>query len=81
MALAAFHGVSAFCNAGFSLFSGNLTAYRGDWTVNVTVMALIVLGGLGFFVLRELARGAAAAVGRRRFGFSLHSKLVFAVTA
>ena len=77
LALAVFHGVSAFCNAGFSLFSGNLTGYRGDWTVNVTIMLLIVSGGLGFFVLREIARGTAAAVRRRSFRFSLHSKIVF----
>ena len=81
LALAAFHGISAFCNAGFSLFSDNLMGYRGDWTVNVTIMLLIVLGGLGFFVLRELARGASAAIRRRRFRFSLHSKLVFVMTA
>jgi trk system potassium uptake protein TrkH len=81
LALAAFHGISAFCNAGFSLFSDNLIGYRGDWTVNVTIMLLIIFGGLGFFVLRELARGASAAVRRRRFRFSLHSKLVFVMTA
>lgn len=81
LALAAFHGISAFCNAGFSLFSDNLMSYRGDWTVNVTIMLLIILGGLGFFVLREIAGGALAAVRRRRFRFSLHSKLVFFMTA
>ncbi len=81
LALAVFHGVSAFCNAGFSLFSGNLTGYRGDWTVNMTIMFLIVSGGLGFFVLREIARGTAAAVRGRSFRFSLHSKIVFLMTA
>jgi trk system potassium uptake protein len=81
LALAVFHGISAFCNAGFSLFSNNLSGYRGDWTVNVTVMLLIIFGGLGFFVLRELARGASAVFLRRRFRFSLHSKLVFVMTA
>ena len=43
-------------------------------------MLLIVSGGLGFFVLREIAGGTAAAVRRRRFRFSLHSKLVFVMT-
>ncbi|HEX2694970.1 MAG TPA: TrkH family potassium uptake protein [Acidobacteriota bacterium] len=81
LVLSAFHAISAFCNAGFSLFSDNLMAYRGDWTVNVTVMLLIVLGGLGFFVLREITRGASAVLRRRRFRFSLHSKLVFVMTA
>jgi len=46
-----FHSVSAFCNAGFSLFSTNLMHYRGDLTVNLTVTTLIILGGLGFTTL------------------------------
>ena len=51
-----FHAVSAFCNAGFDLFGNysSLTAFRGDVLINLTVMALIVVGGLGFSVLRNL---------------------------
>lgn len=51
-----FHAVSAFCNAGFDLFGNysSLTAFRGDVIINLTVMALIVTGGLGFSVLRNL---------------------------
>jgi trk system potassium uptake protein TrkH len=52
--LGIFHAVSAFCNAGFSLFSDNLMGYVNDWPLNFTIMALIVLGGLGFPVLTEL---------------------------
>ena len=44
---AVFHAVSAFCNAGFSLYSDSLTAFRGNAVVMATVMALIVLGGIG----------------------------------
>ena len=54
---AVFHSVSAFCNAGFALFPDNasLTAFAADpWTC-VTIGSLIVLGGLGFPVLAELA--------------------------
>jgi len=54
-ALAVFHSISAFCNAGFSLFSNNLQNYPTDPTVNLVILALVVLGGLGFLVLRELA--------------------------
>ena len=50
---AVFHAVSAFCNAGFSLFSDSLMAWKGDWGVNLTVMSLIFLGGIGFSVLIE----------------------------
>lgn len=50
-----FHAVSAFCNAGFDLMGekeafSSLVSYRGDVLVNLTVMALIVIGGLGFLV-------------------------------
>lgn len=51
---AAFHGISAFCNAGFSIYSENLEGYIHDPAVNIVIMALIVLGGLGFLTLREL---------------------------
>ena len=51
-----FHAVSAFCNAGFDLFGNysSLTAFRGDALVNLAVMGLVVIGGLGFGVLRDL---------------------------
>lgn len=59
-----FHAVSSFCNAGFALPHDNLVAYRGTWQVYGVVMPLIVLGGLGFPVLRDVwdhLRGALAA--------------------
>ncbi len=49
-----FHSVSAFNNAGFSLFQDSLMRFRGDVTVNITVMSLIVLGGIGFLVVDDL---------------------------
>ena len=51
-----FHAVSAFCNAGFDLFGNysSLTAFRGDVLVNLTAMLMVVVGGLGFAVLRDL---------------------------
>lgn len=54
---ALFHAVSAFCNAGFSLNSNSLTAWRGNVAVNLIIMSLIICGGLGFSVLIEI-RGA-----------------------
>jgi trk system potassium uptake protein len=51
---AVFHAVSAFNNAGFSLFSDNLVSYQGDLIVNLTMMGLIVAGGIGFIVHYEL---------------------------
>ena len=51
---AVFHAVSAFCNAGFSLFAGSLTAWKGHWGINLVLMVLIVTGGIGFLVFLEV---------------------------
>ena len=67
-----FHAVSAFCNAGFDLFGNysSLTGFRGDILVNFTAMLMIVVGGLGFGVLRDLRR-------RLKGGYlRLHTRLV-----
>lgn len=53
-----FHSVSALCNAGFSTFGGGLQGLRFHWTSHVVIVGLIVLGGLGFPVLYNLARVA-----------------------
>jgi len=53
---AVFHSVSAYCNAGFSLFPDSLVHWQRDWGVNVVFMVLITAGGLGFYVLNECAR-------------------------
>lgn len=55
-----FHAISAFCNAGFDLTGvvapgANLNVFNDDPVVCITVMALVVLGGLGFFVWEEVA--------------------------
>lgn len=81
--LAVFHSISAFCNAGFSLWQDSLTRFAGDPLVNTTVMALIVLGGLGFVVLLELKLWITSFFHRPRrlFKLSLHSKIVLSATA
>jgi trk system potassium uptake protein TrkH len=53
---AVFHAVSAFCNAGFSLYPRNLEAQQGNGFYLAVIMALIVLGGLGFPVLSGILR-------------------------
>jgi trk system potassium uptake protein TrkH len=50
-----FHSISAFCNAGFSLFSNSFVGYNRSWGVYLVVCPLIVLGGLGFGVLYNVA--------------------------
>lgn len=71
------HAVSAFCNAGFDLFGGyrSLTGYVDDLTVNLVVTSLIILGGIGFYVLADIWEN------RRSRRFSLHTRLVLTVTA
>lgn len=77
---AVFHSVSAFCNAGFDLMGyfvegSSLSHYSDDWLVNLTVIMLIVVGGLGFLVWEDVVRN------RFRFKkYSLHSKIVLSMT-
>ena len=50
---AIFHSISAFCNAGFSLNTDSLILFKGNLPINLTIMFLVVLGGLGFSVIIE----------------------------
>ena len=74
-----FHSISAFCNAGFDIFGelqpgSSLGLFVRDPVVNLTIIALIVIGGLGFYVWTELGK-------RFRGGrFSVHTKLVLVIT-
>ncbi len=81
LGLSVFHSVSAFCNAGFSLFTDSLMAYRGDLLVNLVMIFLIVSGGLGFFVLQELKLALKNGLKKERIKFSLHTKFVASITA
>jgi trk system potassium uptake protein TrkH len=77
----AFHSVSAFCNAGFSLFSRSFLSYRSDTWINITLFLLIILGGMGFLVLQEMKEVFSGALRRRKTKISLHTKLVLALTS
>lgn len=50
-----FHSISAFCNAGFGLYSDSMVRYAGNWPVVLSISSLVVLGGLGFVVIMEVA--------------------------
>ncbi|MCD6150610.1 MAG: potassium transporter [Deltaproteobacteria bacterium] len=78
--LAIFHAISAFCNAGFSPLRDSLMGYRSDILVNMTVMLLIIAGGLGFLVIMELRYYLIHKMNRSRIFLSLHTKLVLTVT-
>jgi len=49
-----FHSISAFCNAGFSLFNNSMVGYNRSWQVYLVMAPLIILGGLGFGVHYDL---------------------------
>ena len=70
-----FHSISAFNNAGFDLFGNftSLTAYVGDPIVNITIMLLIICGGLGFIVLVDI-------LAYRKKKLRLHTKIVVQVS-
>lgn len=76
-----FHSVSAFCNAGFDLMGINeefcsLVDYSDNFLVNITVMMLITVGGIGFLVWDDILK--------HKFNFrkyQLHTKLVLTVSA
>lgn len=71
-----FHSISAFNNAGFSLFSDSLVGFAQNPWINVTICALIVLGGLGFPVVVDLQRFASERLAGRRPRLQLHSLMV-----
>ena len=91
-----FHSISAFCNAGFSLFSNSFISYNKRPQVYTVICPLIILGGLGFGVLYDLVNIAAERVKRffkRRFSkhyrfsmetpkrMQLQTKIVLSVSA
>ncbi len=71
-----YHAVSAFNNCGYSLFSDSLMGYRSDWIVNLTIMGLLILGGIGFIVLHELMARWRGSQKR----LSVHTKIVLITT-
>ncbi len=75
-----FHAVSAYCNAGFDLIGEdeafvNLTGWAADPLVNIVLIALIVMGGLGFLVWRDLREH------RRWSRLTVHTRIVLVMTA
>ncbi|HLG29803.1 MAG TPA: potassium transporter TrkG, partial [Candidatus Brocadiales bacterium] len=77
-----FHSISAFCNAGFSIFRNNLVDYQTDLVVNLTITFLIILGGLGFPVLANLYGLTVRLFNTERMEkATLHTKLVLFITA
>lgn len=71
-----FHGINGFCNAGFSLFPDSFIRYQDNILLNVTIMALIIFGGIGFSVIQNLYRRLRGQDKR----LTLHTKLVLSAS-
>lgn len=72
-----YHAISAFNNCGYSLFSDSLIRYQGDLIVNLTMMGLIIVGGIGFIVQYEVFEKMK----RRQKKLSVHTRIVLITTA
>ena len=82
-----FHSISAFCNAGFDILGdSSLMPYSTDYVINITIMILIILGGLGFTVLIDIINYIKYKIDKARnkkvklFVMTVHSKLTLTIT-
>lgn len=76
LGISVFHSISSFNNAGFDILGGfkSLVDYNDNILLNLTTSGLIIFGGLGFIVIKEIVQ-------KRNFKkFSLHSKVVITMT-
>ncbi|MGG7212298.1 TrkH family potassium uptake protein [Clostridium nigeriense] len=77
LGISVFHSIAAFNNSGFDILGGlkNLIPYKSNILLNLTTCGLIIFGGLGFLVIKEIIK-------KKRFKkFSLHTKIVLTMTA
>lgn len=77
LGISIFHSVASFNNAGFDILGGfkSLVDYKGDVLLNLVTAGLIIIGGLGFLVLRDCYKK------RSFFRLTFHSKVVLVTTA
>lgn len=80
--MAVFHSISAFCNAGFDLLGtpdakyASLTSYRANPVINLTIMALIIIGGIGFLTWDDIRTNKL-----RLHHYRMQSKVILTTTA
>ncbi len=73
-----FHAVSAFCNAGFALFTDNLMSFDKNILLNLTITSLIIIGGIGFNTIVDIIYYFKTP--GRHYQLSLNSKIVLYTT-
>lgn len=76
-----FHSVSAFCNAGLSMFPEGMAFYQQNSFVLITTMGLMLIGGLGFITIHEVIAYIASLRSKKRFCLSLNTKIVLYAVA
>ena len=76
LGISAFHSIAAFNNSGFDILGGyqNLIPYRDNVLLNLTTCGLIIFGGLGFYVIREILHK------RSLRNLSMNTKIVLTMT-
>jgi trk system potassium uptake protein TrkH len=72
-----YHSVMAFCNAGYALFNNNLEDFKFQPLISITIAFLLILGGIGFSVLKDIYETLKAR--RPLKTLSLHTKLILSV--
>ena len=77
---AVFHSVSAFCNAGFSLFSESIIPYNNNYIILLSISSLVILGGIGFVVLLDIKNYFSLRRQGKAGKISYHSKVVLIIT-
>lgn len=75
IAFSIFHSISAFCNAGFDILGESLVPYKKDLWLNLVIMSLVIIGGLGFSVYVDIYK-------KRKYSrYSIHTKMVLIITS
>jgi trk system potassium uptake protein TrkH len=75
-----FHSISAFCNAGFSLFSDSLMSFQGNVPLNLIISSLIILGGISFIVIMDTASGLKRIFSGGKAMLTINTKVVLRVS-
>ncbi len=80
---ATFHSISAFCNAGFSLWNDNIGRFTSDWKMTLIFAGLIIIGGLGFIVVSDIGKYLFSPFRNKRrkiTHFTLQTRTVLSMT-
>ncbi|MGK7930735.1 MAG: TrkH family potassium uptake protein [Microcystaceae cyanobacterium] len=80
--LSIFHSISAWNNAGFSLFSNSLEPYKNSFLINAVISVIVIVGGIGYDVILESYFWLTRKIknSRQRFNFSLNFKVATSTT-